>query len=129
MKHIWEIKHSYYCSSSNYFSNEFPIEFESFDDFLEEWGDADTDYEHLFRWDWNLDEEDSEGNEIKPLDINRGTLELFYITQRKGIFKSIFVKVIASDENRIKCWLQKKWELVTDLWEGVSKQPSEEREG
>lgn len=53
-KHLWEVKHRYYCNEGNYFSSDPSLgpRYKAFADFMEEWGDADPDYNLIFRWDW-----------------------------------------------------------------------------
>ena len=60
MEHLWEVEHDYYCNDGNYFSNDCGMEFNTWSDFLSEFGDSDFDMNLLFRWDWKLDEHPSE---------------------------------------------------------------------
>lgn len=43
MKHLWEVEHDYYCNDGNYFSNDCGMEFNTWSDFLSEFGDSDFD--------------------------------------------------------------------------------------
>lgn len=108
-KHLWEIDHSYYCSLESYFSNETYTHFESFDEFLEMWGDADPDYNLLFRWDWRTGYEYRTGH----------VLEIFWIAQRKGYFMSTSIDVTPDDEQRVIKFLKPKKDHLFDLWEGI----------
>ena len=50
MKHLWEIKHDYYCEESNYFGVENTHhEYKTFNDFLEKFGDSDFDMNLVYR--------------------------------------------------------------------------------
>ena len=109
---LYNIQHPYYCSQQNYFASpdECPIlEYESWQEFFDDAGDDDEDMNHVFRWDW---EHAGEYTELK-----QDELHLFYIGQRKGVFRSVAVKVNKEDEPAIKEWLQKKWAYVKLLWE------------
>ena len=50
MTHLWEMKHPYYCSESNYFKNGVGMHYESWAEFHAAMGDADDDYNLVFRW-------------------------------------------------------------------------------
>ena len=52
-RHLWDFDHPYYCSESNYYSNEPGQTWESWVDFVNEgMYDSDPDLNLLFRWDW-----------------------------------------------------------------------------
>lgn len=59
-KHLWEVQHSHHCSETNYDVDGFVSpphgvhKFDSWADFVAEWGDADPGYNLVFRWDWKL---------------------------------------------------------------------------
>lgn len=98
-------QHSYYCSESNYYSNECFHQFDSFDEYLKEWNDADLDYNMLFRWD------------LKQDDEGIFYLQLFFILQRKGIFMCEQVNNIQeSDVNKILDYLKPRKEYIKKLW-------------
>ncbi len=44
-------EHPYYCSESNYYSNDANAEWETMTDFLAEFDSADVDMNLVFRWD------------------------------------------------------------------------------
>lgn len=136
-QHLWEINHPYYCSDSNYFANgiknrELNQTFDDFDEFLAEWGDADFDYNLLFRWDWeeisqsdydDLMEDDGE-SDIVPFTGDEtqktGKLRLFFMHQRKGYFSPIVVLVSRSEEQRIREYLQIRYDYFKTLWEPLN---------
>lgn len=113
------VDHSYYCSGSEH------REFNSWDDFISEWDNADMDYNCLFRWDWwgnehcekppVIDVIDGESFE-KPVHI----LKIIYIIQRKGYIIENTVYVTEDDAPRIKKWLEPHWENMKKLWEPFS---------
>lgn len=107
-KHLWEVNHDYYCSAGDYEET-----YETWDDFLEEMADADKDYNLLFRWDWQV--ADDEDNEIETDE-----LELFYVQQRKGRLVSITVKVQKSDEPRVIEFLRPHMAHLMGLWQPLT---------
>jgi hypothetical protein len=87
MSHLWEAKHSYYCNQGNYFAREFSDgseiggEFETWADFIEEFGDADMDFNLLFRWDWH-EGEDHELEEFNDVNHRNGEFLVFWVGPR-----------------------------------------------
>lgn len=116
MPRLWEIDHPYYCNQGNYYSNESVCqEYESWADFLVEEGDSDLDMNLLFRWDWRkADPEEKEwGN---PED----QLLLFWMGQRKGLYRYTLITVKDEDEPAVREWLAKRWAHLRRLWTGIS---------
>lgn len=118
-KHLWEVKHPYYCNDGNYYTNE-SVEtyYKSWAEFIDEQGDSDMDMNLIFRWDWK--EEDDEG-EALPFngDVNyrNGKLWIFWMGQRKGLYRYSTVEVCRADEQAIKEWLLPRFEHLKSLWE------------
>jgi hypothetical protein len=119
MKHLWEADHSYYCSERNYFSNECHKELESWSDFVEEEGDADFDMNLVFRWDWRRAGPDWE--------LEHDVLMVFFVGQRKGLFRSVAVRVREEDETDIRAWLYKRYQHLVKLWEPFNLMAPEEK--
>lgn len=114
-----EVEHDYYCNDANYFGGQCLQEFSSWQSFLDEQGDADMDYNLLFRWDWRPAGED--------WGLESDTLCLYYVGQRKGLFRIVHVSgVTKADEAEIRAWLSLRWEHLVRLWSPVS---SPAREG
>ena len=80
------VKHDYYCHTNNYYSNDAGGTFNTWEDFYEEYHDADMDYNLVFRWDIK-EYEEGEGSEGY-------CMEIFIIAQRKGIFVPITIEKI-----------------------------------
>jgi hypothetical protein len=110
MMQFLDVEHSYYCSESNYHSNDMNGDFESWEEFLQEYGDADEDFNLLFRWDVLPRYEDDE------LEDGQRILMLFFMQQRRGAFAPVTVKVNESDEPGIIEYLKPKWEHMKQLW-------------
>ena len=114
MLELKETAHSYYCSESNYYvngnANFGRCEYSTWHDFKDDWlgedGFIDDDYNHLFRFDINKDEETGEFN-----------LWLFFILQRKGIFRPVVISLITKDDlEEINAFLHERWEYMKGQW-------------
>ncbi len=113
-KHLWEIDHDYYCAQDNYYSNDCSGEYQSWADFLEEFGDADMDYNLVFRWDWH----DSNNQDH---ELEQDELQIFILQQRKGRFTSAFISVDKSDEPQVIEWLKPRYAHLMKLWQPFGK--------
>lgn len=109
MIHLWQVDHPYYCNLGNYFDRHCGSYFDSFDDFLEEWGDLDFDYNLLFRWDWK-------DSIYKDNEMKQDELQIFWLLQRKGIYQFSVIKVNKEDEERVRKFLQPRWEYMKKIW-------------
>lgn len=120
-KHPWEVKHEYYCNDAEYWRK-----YESFEDFQEEEGDSDMDYNLLVRWDW--EEEDGETGEpnYNGDDYHRnGKLKLYFVSQRKGLLRSVDVEVCRADEKEVIEYLTPRLQHLHKLWEPLSLLPEQ----
>lgn len=118
MKHLWEIDHPYYCNDANYLAdyrlNHGITEFDSWNDFMDEFGDADKDYNLVFRWDWKRsDPDDYDEDETVPGD----KLHIYYMMQRKGFFQTMIVRVVEEDEPFVINFLRDYAEHMKKIWE------------
>lgn len=114
-------KHNYYSSESNYYvggrENYGRNDYDSWEMFKEDWlfsdGTIDDDLNHLFRFDI-LESEENPGN---------FTLWLFFILQRKGIYRPVHINTITeADLPEIEEFLSKRWEYMKSQWEEFSKE-------
>ena len=104
------IEHSYYCSDHNYYNNDTNFHFDNWEDFMCEMGDADLDYNLLFRWDVKFDDE-----------RNQYYMELFYMLQRKGAFLVYTVDLVSDDDEKsIREFLAKYWDYMAELWKPIN---------
>jgi len=116
---LYAIDHPYYCNRGSYYATALDQpyqEYEAWADFLAEEGDSDMDMNLVFRWDWK--EEDEEGNPSFKGDVNErnGTLFLFIIGQRKGLYRWVEVKVCRADNDAVRAYLEPRWEHMKKLW-------------
>jgi hypothetical protein len=124
MKHLWEVNHPYYCNEGNYFSSGCHAHYPRWQDFIAEQGNDDLDLNLVFRFDWEVPHQD--GDEDKPIVwqgdeyYRDSTLKLFYMGQRKGLYRWVSVEVCRADEPAIREWLTKRWEHMKKLWEPLS---------
>jgi hypothetical protein len=125
---LWTFDHPYYCSESNYFatgSQQPYVQYASWPEFLAEEGDADMDYNLVFRWDWKpieFIEDDSPAGHAayhaKYDDNYRAyTLQVFWMGQRKGLFRCTEVSVCRADEPSVREWLTVRGEYLRRVWE------------
>jgi len=109
------IEHPYYCSDSNYYSNEPTQRHETIDKFLEEWkgyidDESMIDMNLIFRFDVHDWEED--GNL---------TASFFMIQQRKGVFVPIHItKYEKKDDERMIPILKMHWKKLQEIWNPIS---------
>lgn len=104
--------HPYYCSESNYYSNDAGAAWETMTDFLAEFDSADVDMNLVFRWDIRQRDEGNPG---------RYYAEVFMMHQRKGIFSPHHVKHINEDEAvRFRAFLEKHWAVMRAMWAPLS---------
>jgi hypothetical protein len=97
--------HDYYCSDSNYYSNDAGKKWDNFHDFYDEYKDADIDMNLIFRWD------------IKKRDDGMLYMEVFIINQRKGIFAPHFIENVGeNDFENIKSLLQPHLDKLSKIW-------------
>jgi hypothetical protein len=112
-----DYEHSYYCSGNNYYSRDPEQSYNNWNEFIavwdkpEDWTKDDIDYNLIFRWDIQQNEESKEFY-----------LELFFMKQRKGIFAPILIRNLKEDDlDSIQLLLEKHWEYLNHLWEPFKK--------
>lgn len=111
------IEHDYYCSESNYYSNEPACTWRNWEEFYKEYGDADVDMNLIFRWDAHHDE-----------DLGHDYMEIFMIHQRKGIFAPHYISLISeSNFNEIIQMLNVHYEKLKSIWSPMSNPHKNER--
>lgn len=109
------VKHAYYCSSSNYFSNDCTYEYETVEDFLSEMGESDIDYNLIFRFDvYKYDPDNYDTEEECPEGYYA---EIFNMQQRKGKFCCLRVlSVTEQDVQALVDYLKPRFEHLKSLW-------------
>ncbi len=102
------IDHDYYCSDSNYYSNDASLTYANWPDFYNDFFDCDVDMNLIFRWD------------IKQHDSGEYYMEVFMMQQRKGIFAPIYISVVNDQDcNSIIELLQKHIDKLKKIWEPI----------
>lgn len=95
-RRLWEIEHPYYCEQGNYYARDETIQkYGSWADFIASEGDADMDLNLVFRWDWKRAEGASAQRAEADEYYRAETLELFFMGQRKGLYRSAEVKCLS----------------------------------
>lgn len=128
MTALWETSHPYYFVGHNYHLNgveaaQWTFHYDTFDEFLAEWGNADTGYNHLFRWDWyeqKLNENTGQMAVQMPCDLRTEPgsdyLVAFFVLQRKGTFCFTATRVTRDDEPKVRKYLAARAEDIRRLW-------------
>jgi hypothetical protein len=100
------VKHNYYASESNYYSNECSFNYDTWKDFHNEMGDSNTDMNLVYRWDVNQSE-----------DEQTYYMEVFIIGQRKGKYMASFIEVVTDEDVKsIVEYLNKSWKKLNQIW-------------
>lgn len=113
---IRESDHPYYATEGCFYVggakyHEVHTDHATWPDFIADMGDADLDYNLLYRWDWKKPEPDEDGDPTPP-----ERLELFYMQQRKAKPASHFVTITAADEPAARAWLAVRAEHLRAVW-------------
>lgn len=126
-KHLWEVEHSYYMTTGNYYSNDCHNEWDSWADFLEDMGDADLDMNWVVRWDWReadpvgYDPEDGGPEPYNGDDnVRNGIFDIQIVGQRKARLSSHSISVCRADEASILEYLRPRWEYMQGMWAPLS---------
>jgi hypothetical protein len=126
---LQETNHSYYSSENNYYvgnshgENYGRCEYDTWNDFKEEWLDIgddhlgiDIDYNLCFRFDI-LQHRDEETDDL----IDGYSMWLFFILQRKGIYRPVLIKNITdSDMVEVEIFLKRQSAYIKELWKEIS---------
>lgn len=119
--------HSYYCSESNYYvgngrgENFGRSEYDTWEDFQKEWLESDgvsidMDYNLCFRFDV-IQKSDPDTDEA----INEFELWLFFILQRKGIYRPVWIKRIEQKNMpEVEQFLKKQWGYIQNQWKEIA---------
>lgn len=119
MRHLWEIDHPYYMSDGMWNAGDCHFEWDSWADFIAEYGDADIDYNRVHRWDWRH----GDGWEL-PEGVT-DVLCVYIIHQRKAMLVSHEIIVTRDQEPQIIAYLEPHWEQEREIWEPfATKSPS-----
>lgn len=119
--HLWEIDHSYYCNEGNYFSNKScESYYKSWFEFAQEEKDADFDMNLVFRFDWVENDEDDNPTFNGDPNYRNGKLKIFWMGQRKGLYRWSIVEVCRNDEPEVIEFLKARWDHLKTLWLPIS---------
>jgi hypothetical protein len=121
VKHLWEAKHLYYCNEGNYFAREsVGSHYKSLVDFLSEEAESDMDYNLVFRWDWDEEDGDEQSTYNGDDYYRNGVLKVFFMGQRKGLYRYSTVEVCRADEPAVIEYLRPRLGHLLSLWEPLS---------
>lgn len=117
--------HSYYSSDTNYYANSGDnygsVSYENWQEFKTNWLDADLkidhDYNHLFRFDILPQTDPKTDEHVK----DAFSLKLFYVLQRKGIYRPVYIHSISQDDMvEIQTYLSDCWSYLQNQWNEIS---------
>lgn len=116
---LWEIDHPYYCTEGNYYKNGNHLTYDSWADFIAEWGSLDPDLNLVFRWDWKRADPDDYEPDDDITRVPEDRLLVFWVLQRKAILRSTECTVTEADEPAVREWLTKRARTVAAIWEPI----------
>jgi len=120
-KRLWEVDHPYYCNRGNYFASESVSDhYKTWASFAAEYADADFDLNLVFRFDWLEGEDDGAGEFTGDDNYRNGELLIFWMGQRKGLYRYSTIEVCRADEPAVIEFLRPRWEHLLQLWEPLS---------
>lgn len=122
--HLWEVKHDYYCNEGNYYASEsVGAEYKAWPEFISAEGDSDLDMNLVFRWDWREGDDWGAGEFNGDVNYRNGHFLVFFMGQRKGLYRYARVEVCRADEPAILEYLKPRWEHMQKLWAPMTVQP------
>lgn len=103
------IEHDYRGSESNYYSRKCTYYYETWEDFFEEMGNVNIDYNLVYRWDIYKDE------------YQNYSMNLYIIGQRKGIYSAALIESVTDKDVRsIIEYINRSWQKLKQIWEPIS---------
>lgn len=110
------VKHSYYCSDSNWTERKAGGIYETMTEYLNEMESSDVDLNLCFRWDV-LKDYDDDGNHT-----GKYSAMVFIMQQRKGRFCPHYIRSITELETeRFVLYIQKHAEMIKNIWKPIIK--------
>ncbi len=105
--------HDYFASEINYYSKDATGYYANWNEFYQEFGDADIDMNLIVRWD--IYQNDDE-------DISLGYyMKVIIIAQRKGIYMPIIIKEVKEENvKQIQEFLKPHFEKLLKIWQPLS---------
>lgn len=131
-KPLWSVEHPYYCNEGNYYApgrDQPTARYRSWAEFIEAEGNSDPDYNLLFRWDWRESEDWGHGVAFTGDENYRnGVLLLFWMGQRKGLYRWTEVEVCRADEPAVREFLRQRLDYLMRLWAPLTLSPPEKED-
>ncbi|MGL4751342.1 MAG: hypothetical protein ACRCXB_02815 [Aeromonadaceae bacterium] len=115
LEELANAKHPYYCSGSNYYSNDASMRFSTMTEFLDAFDSADVDMNLCFRWDVRecMNDDDTAGT-------GSYSAEVFIMKQRKVIFSPCTIDSIDEHEvARFEQYLRKHSLKLIEMWSPI----------
>ena len=103
------VKHDYYASDSNYYSESTTSTYDSWKEFYSINKDYDIDMNLVYRWDINQD------------DDGEYSMLLVIIGQRKGLYRPVIINnILEENVEQIKEFLKPHFEKLISIWKPLS---------
>lgn len=119
--HLWEASHLYYCNEGNYYTSDSVNDgHKAWASFIEKNADSDMDMNLVFRWDWREGDDWGLGPFTGDVNYRNGKMLIFWMGQRKGLYRYSTVDVCRADEAAVRAFLLPRWEHLKALWEPLS---------
>lgn len=115
MTHLWDVDHPYYFNAPGD-----STVFESWSEFIVEFGASDMDYNLVFRWDWKEGDDYDLGTYNGDDYYRHARLVIGFVGQRKGFCWSREVKVCRADEPAIRAFLEPRLAYLKTMWEPLA---------
>lgn len=108
------VHHPYYCHTNNFYSNDPAQDYRTWKEFYQDWATADIDYNYIFRWDI------MKRHNVTGENTDKYRMLVFYIQQRKGIFKPISIESVEeSDVEEIVELLTLHAQYTKEIWDPI----------
>ena len=109
MKRLCDYQHHSECSDTNFYAAKAKMIYPNFEEFYQEFADADVNMNLIFRWDIRTNEDGSK------------YCQIFFIQQRKGVFLPARINNFEeADEADLKELLKAHWKYLKDIWMPIS---------
>lgn len=115
-----KVEHAYSGPEGCYWApgSEAHVEYDSWADFYDEFGNSSLDMNLVYRWDWRTPDPDGydSAEDVPDHDL----LQVFIVGQRKGTLTSHTIAVTDADADAVRVWLEPRWAHLRALWEPIS---------
>ena len=120
MSKLYELEQNCF-TDGEYHDNTIGNHYLSWQEFLDEWGEADDGMNYVVNWSWEPKSES--GTWSKDDNYRDGTLMILFIMQRKGFYNPQTIDVCKADEPLVREYLAKKFDFIKHNFSFIEEQP------